>query len=141
MHCIERLIENWMEHNRIIIAVDFDNTIYDFYNKGYTYDYVISLLKECKDMNCTLILLTCCDESKYNFILGECNKIGVKIDYINKSPEYIPYHSNKIYYNILLDDRAGLRSAYDILYTTKEIIKQNPKTKKDAINILYKGEI
>lgn len=27
--CIERLVENWESHNGIIIAFDFDNTIFD----------------------------------------------------------------------------------------------------------------
>lgn len=121
--CIERLVENWKSHNGIIIAVDFDNTIFDFYKKGYTYSKVIQLLKDCKEMGCTLILSTCCDESKFDFIRQICEKEGVQIDYINQSPPYIPYSGNKVYYNILLDDRAGLSAAYEILYETKERIK------------------
>ena len=33
--CIDRLVENWKLHNGIIIAFDFDNTIFDYYDKGY----------------------------------------------------------------------------------------------------------
>lgn len=123
LRCIKRLYENWVEHNEIIIAFDFDNTVYDFYNKGYVYKKVIRLLKKCKNLGCTLILITCCDETKYNFIINECRKAGIEIDYINESPPYIPYHSSKIYYNILLDDRAGLRSAYKILNIVYILIK------------------
>lgn len=54
---------------------------------------------------------------------SECNKVGISIDYINKSPPYIPFTGNKIYYNIMLDDRAGLSASYEILYRTKERIK------------------
>ena len=54
---------------------------------------------------------------------NECEKVGISIDYINESPPYIPFTGNKVYYNILLDDRAGLRSAYEILYKAKERIK------------------
>ena len=100
--CIERLVENWESHNGIIIAIDFDNTIFDFYKKGYTYSKVIQLLKDCKEMGCTLILSTCCDESKFDFMRRICEKEGVQIDYINQSPPYIPYSGNKVYYNILL---------------------------------------
>lgn len=121
--CIERLVENWKLHNGIIIAFDFDNTVYDYYDKGYRYDKVIGLLKECKKMGCTLILSTCCDESKFDFMRNKCAEVGLHIDYINESPSYIPFTGNKIYYNIMLDDRSGLSAAYRILYETKEIIK------------------
>ena len=40
--CIDRLVENWRLHNGIIIAFDFDNTIFDYYDKGYRYDKVIA---------------------------------------------------------------------------------------------------
>ncbi len=121
--CIDRLGENWKLHNGIIIAFDFDNTVFDYYNKGYKYDKVISLLRECKSMGCTLILSTCCYESKYEFMENKCIEVGISVDYINQSPPYIPFTGNKIYYNIMLDDRAGLSAAYKILYETKERIK------------------
>ena len=121
--CVDRLVENWKLHGKIIIAFDFDNTIYDYYGKNYAYSKVVQLLQECKNMGCILILCTCCDESKFEFMRNECEKVGISIDYINESPPYIPFTGNKVYYNILLDDRAGLRSAYEILYKAKERIK------------------
>lgn len=121
--CIDRLAENWKIHDGIIIAFDFDNTVFDYYEKSYKYDKVIELLKECKSMGCTLILSTFCDESKFEFMRNKCVEVGIEIDYINQSPPYIPFTGNKIYYNILLDDRAGLSAAYNILYKTKERIK------------------
>lgn len=84
--CVDRLVENWKQHGKIIIAFDFDNTIYDYYGKNYTYSKVIDLLKECKNMGCILILCTCCDESKFEFMRNECEKVGISIDYINESP-------------------------------------------------------
>lgn len=58
------------------------------------------------------------------YILGDIGREGgIHIDYINESPLYIPFTGNKIYYNIMLDDRAGLSAAYKILYETKERIK------------------
>ena len=68
--CVDRLVENWRQHGKIIIAFDFDNTIYDYYGKNYTYSKVVQLLQECKNMGCVLILCTCCDESKFEFIKG-----------------------------------------------------------------------
>lgn len=120
--CIDRLVDNWKQHGKIIIAFDFDNTIYDYYKEGYSYTKVIDLLKECHDLGCILILSTCCDESKFEFMIRKCKEVGLHIDYINESPPFIPFTGNKIYYNILLDDRAGLSAAYEILFKAKERI-------------------
>ena len=54
---------------------------------------------------------------------NKCIEVGINVDCINQSPHYIPFTGNKIYYNIMLDDRAGLSAAYKILYETKERIK------------------
>jgi hypothetical protein len=121
--CVDRLVENWKLHNGIIIAFDFDNTIFDYYGKKYSYPKVIELLKECQKMGCTLILNTCCDDTKNKFMCDYCESVGIMVDYVNESPPYIPFTGNKVYYNILLDDRSGLSSAYKILLKTKEIIK------------------
>lgn len=45
-----------------------------------------------------------------------CKEIGIKIEGININ--YLPQFKNsgKIYYNILLDDRAGLETSYNILH-------------------------
>jgi hydroxymethylpyrimidine pyrophosphatase-like HAD family hydrolase len=132
----KRLLLNWLEHKSIIIAFDFDNTIYDYYNKGYTYNNVITLLKECKELGAILILSTCRFESSYKFMTDVLVSLGINVDYINESPPHIPYHSNKVYYNILLDDRAGLSSAYNVLNKVKQVIALQPVNNEIAINIL-----
>ena len=45
----------------MIIAFDFDNTVFDYYKEGnqYEYDDVIDLLKYCYDLSMTLVLYTC----------------------------------------------------------------------------------
>lgn len=120
---VERLCREWKEHNGIIIAFDFDNTVFDYHNNGDVYDSVISILRTCKDMGCTLILFTSCEESKYDFMLEYLSSIGIHPDYINEQPDYIPFKGKKIYYNILLDDRAGLESAYKVLLDTVNQMK------------------
>ena len=44
----ERLIEEWKKYGEIVIAFDFDNTVYDYHKKGHSYNQVINLLRECK---------------------------------------------------------------------------------------------
>lgn len=121
--CINRLLKEYIKHNKLIIAFDFDNTIFDFHNNGGDYSEVIELLKDCSDMNMTMVLFTCDDD---NDILKDkvefCNKNEIWVDYINESPVY---NTKKPYYNILLDDRAGLNEAYSILYKVINVIKEN----------------
>lgn len=124
---VNRLIKEWKEHNGIIIAFDFDNTIYDYYNKGYVYDNAIELLKLCKKEGCILILYSCNNSSeKIDFMKEYLNSIDLEIDYVNKSPDNIPFgnEGSKIYFNILLDDRAGLFESYKILKDTYNEIKK-----------------
>ena len=120
-----RLINEWVEHDGVIIAFDFDNTVYDYHRKGFVFDKVVKLLKECKEYGCTLVVFTSSASDKYEFIRTYLEDIGIDIDYINETPANIPFgHTGaKIYYNIFLDDRAGLESAYEILDSTLNIIK------------------
>ena len=127
--CIERLIKEWIEHNGIIIAFDFDNTVFDYHGQGYTYSHVINLLKDAKEMGCTLILYTSCAEEKYDIMKSYLKEKGIYPDYINKTPDYIPFghDGSKVYYNLFLDDRAGLGSAVHILEETIKAIKSRPE--------------
>lgn len=40
-----------------------------------------------------------------------CKHFGIAVDYINENPEIM--NTRKPYYNILLDDRAGLECAFN----------------------------
>jgi hypothetical protein len=54
---------------------------------------------------------------RFVFIQEYCKEIGVEIDCINTNPIPLKYGNNgcKIFYNILLDDRAGLGQALETL--------------------------
>ena len=117
----KRLYKEWKEHKGVIIFVDFDNTVYDFYQEGHTHQKVLKLLKECQDLGCTIGVFTCRGEKDYDTIVAYFNLFGITIKYINTSPEPVKHVSlsNKVYYNILLDDRAGLEAAYKALLNVK----------------------
>lgn len=60
-----------------------------------------------------MVLFTANDDAKKLAWMKEyCEHYGIRVDYINESPVM---QTKKPYYNILLDDRAGLDSAYTIL--------------------------
>ena len=117
--CLERLKNEYDKYGKLIVAFDFDNTIYDFHKNGGDYSEVIDLLKECIKLEFDLILFTV-DEDP--------NKVSEKVRWLvsNDLWSYKSLHffvntgplfsgSRKPYYNILLDDRAGLEESYNIL--------------------------
>lgn len=119
-----RLIEEFARHGKLVVAYDFDNTVYDYHKKGYTFDKVINLLRTAKEMGCYLIVFTCSDESRYDFIRNHLQENDIPFDAINENcPDTNFTKSGKIYYNILLDDRAGLEQAYTDLDIALKFIK------------------
>jgi tRNA nucleotidyltransferase/poly(A) polymerase len=133
-HCVDRLTKEWLEYGKIIIAYDFDDTVYDYHNKGRKYDDVINLLRECKYHGAYFIVFTSCEEDKYDEMKMYLNDNDIPFDKFNEGMDFIPFKGRKVYYNILLDDRAGLESAYTTLKEALYIKQQN-----DLINkaILY----
>lgn len=121
---VKRLITEYEKYNRLVIAYDFDNTVYDYHNKGYDFSKVIELLRECKKLGFYLIVYTCKTETQHEFIEKYLEKNNIPFDTINKNAPFIDFPCEKLYYNILLDDRAGLESAYLTLKTTIEAIKR-----------------
>ena len=60
-----------------------------------------------------MIVFTANDDE--DFVKKYCNENKIPFDAINENPPFFKFKSRKIYYNILVDDRAGLREAYDHL--------------------------
>ena len=123
--CLARLLDEYNKHKSLIIAVDHDDTVFDFHKKGYTYEKTIEIVKKCKESGFYIVLFTACSKDRWK----EMNEwwlenIGFKPDSVNKNPIELPFgNDGKIYYNILLDDRAGLNSSLGILDSFFRIIK------------------
>lgn len=118
----ERLVNEWLEHSKIIIAVDFDDTIFPWRarNAGQC-ESTINLLKWCKTIGAYIMIHTCSDPDRYNEITEYCKKHGLIIDSINKNPIELPYgNSGKPYYNWQLCDRSGLSYAENVLREAAE---------------------
>lgn len=114
-NCINRLTEEWIKYGKIIISYDFDDTVFDFWNKGRTYYDVVSLLQRCRKIGAHFIVFTA--NNDIEMIEKYLNDNDIPFDKFNENMEFIKFTSRKIYYNILLDDRAGLQSAYECLKT------------------------
>lgn len=109
---LDRLLREFCTHGEIIVAYDFDNTVFDFHNDGDMYFDVVLLLKKLKKY-AKLIVFTASKEGRYEFISNYLLTNEIPYDTINE--DIINAGARKIYYNILLDDRAGLSSAYKTL--------------------------
>ena len=109
----QRLLNEYEKYDSIVVAYDFDNTVYDFHKVGNTYTDVIGLLRKLKAISCYLIIFTANEDQ--DFVKNYCKEKNIPYDAINQNPPFYSSEARKIYYNILLDDRAGLKEAYDIL--------------------------
>lgn len=117
----KRLLSEYNKYGSLVVAVDFDGTLYDFHNEGITFYNVIDLLRELKKANCYIIIFTANDNTEFieNYLLEN----QIPYDGINENPSFFKGKSSKIYYNILLDDRAGLKEVYTQLLTLLTDIK------------------
>ncbi len=115
-----RLMEEDSIYKSLVIAFDFDDTVYDFHNKGRLYNDVITLLKKLKLINCYLICWT--GQEDMVFVKNYLDQNGIPFDAINENPTFHQSKSKKIYANAYLDDRAGLFQVYNELkYLTENI--------------------
>ncbi len=129
LNCIDRLYSEYKKYGSLIVAYDYDNTVYDFYQRGDKFDEVINLLRECKNLGFHLTVFTSCNDDRFPDIKKYLTENNIPFDGINETPDFIPFKGRKVYYNVLLDDRAGLASAYDQLWTLIYKIKGEQATK------------
>jgi len=116
-----RLSEEYLKHKSLVIALDYDNTIFDYHKKGFIFEKVIKLIKVCNDLKFKIVIFSGSAKERHDEIYKYCETIGIKIDGINEDvidwnqDKTLDWSKSKIYYNIFLDDRAGLLEAYTTL--------------------------
>ena len=123
--CEDRFYSEYLKYKKLVIACDFDDTVFDFHNKGYQYPKLIELLEDCQKLGFYICIFTGSQPEKYDSILDYMKNLGIEIHSINKNPFPMPFGNHgKMYYNILLDDRGGLKESYGILRNVVDKIKQ-----------------
>lgn len=124
-NCIERLLREWRKHPRLIVALDFDDTAFDWLSTGNEHKVVLDLIRECQKLNFYIVMWTASDPARFPFIQEFMRNAGIDVSSINENPIELPFGNHKkIYYNILLDDRAGLGASVAILQETIRRIKE-----------------
>ncbi|WP_260459672.1 hypothetical protein [Bacillus cereus] len=126
-----RLVKEWEKYGSIVVAYDFDNTVYDYHKEGQTYDSVIQLLHECKENGAYLMVYTARKDNELAFVKEYLEQNSIPYDSINETPDFITCKGGKkLYYNILLDDRAGLPSAYRSL---KSAVRHMQREQEESV--------
>ena len=97
-------VDDAMKYLDIAISQDPKNSSY-YFAQGTLYD---KLQKIDEATNSYLKAI----EFKEDYT----DRLGIRVDYINSSPVF--KDMGKPYFNIFLDDRAGLSASYNILLTT-----------------------
>ena len=122
--CSDRLYADYLKHGNLIIAIDFDDTVFDYKENGHTFEEIIELIKQAQDQNHILVMYSACKKERFPFIIDHMRKLGIEVAAVNANPFSMEYgNDGKIYYNILLDDKAGLGQAMMILRTTLNRIR------------------
>jgi hypothetical protein len=110
-----RLLKEWKQHGKVIIALDVDDTILPYRTATQAEcDEIISLVKECQAVGAWVILYTCRNADGMQEALDYCKSKDLHIDNVNKNPGGIvlPYgNTAKPYANIYLDDRGHLQAS------------------------------
>ncbi len=106
----KRLQAEFKKYGSVVVAVDFDNTLYDFHGVGLETSEIIVLLRDLKSIGCFIVVWTASEE--LDFVRQFCLEQAIPFDAVNENPPFFKGSSRKIYYNELLDDRAGLLEVY-----------------------------
>ncbi len=125
---INRLVKEWLTHEKIIIACDLDDTLFP-YNEECTDTCleVLRVLKFCTEVGYHLILNTAREDVKFEDTIQFVKRLGLDPISINKMPDFFKLpigRSGKVYANIFLDDRAGLQQALTQLETAAKKVKE-----------------
>lgn len=135
----KRLEKEFEKYGKLIIAYDFDYTVHNYQNETFTYKYISNLLREWRPY-ATFVVFSASPESRFDYIRKYLEEHSIPYDAINK--DVIDREdTKKIYYNVFLDDRAGLYEISKILENILEKIKSgklkyNPPTDEE-----YFGEL
>ena len=116
---IERIWKEYIEHGQLIVAYDYDSTVCPSQDGNESCDQVIELLHQCsKIRDIKMICFTARNPSDYNDVKKYLSEHDIRWDKVNENIDNVKKifsDHGKIFYNIFLDDRAGLASAYETL--------------------------
>ena len=123
---LENLQKQYSKYNQLIIAYDFDDTVREW-NPDNPYEGVVGrhkdvvkLLQRAKEKinNAKFICYTARDHNNpltIEYITQFCKENNIPLDTINENIITWYEYPSKLFYNIFLDDKAGLETAVYVL--------------------------
>lgn len=130
---VNRLLEEYERYGRIIVAYDFDSTVFDYHGKGDTFGNVMKLIRDLKPY-ANFIVYTCRPEKQYDEIKEYLDVHDLPYDTINEPIVVLNGEDkgSKLFYSVLLDDRAGLFSVFTALTEVVNILNERKREKEIA---------
>ena len=107
-----RLRDEYKKYGRLIIAVDFDNTLFDYHGTGYSFEEVKNLIKLWRN-DAFIYVFTARTEKEYDEIHNFMGKQDIPYQNINEG--CLKGFGTKPFYSVLIDDRAGIDVPYRAL--------------------------
>ena len=121
---LNQLIDVYEKHGKIIIGVDFDDTVFPF-NKSVANinrcNEVVEIVRDLKPYS-IICLWSVADAQSLVYKEHIMDLYGIKPDYVNDSPLNKWGDSKKVYFNIQLDDKAGLNETLQVLKNFKRYL-------------------
>ena len=125
---VDRLVKEWLKHEKLIIACDIDDTLLPFNQESKNIcEQTIALLTDCQEEGIVLILNTARQKVLHPKSVIQIEHLGLEVTAINETPEELnlPYGKDgKVYANIFLDDRSCLPGSLITLRKSLEIVKE-----------------
>lgn len=125
---LTRLIEQYKKQNKLIIAYDIDDTVRPFYCADCS--DVQSMLRMAKNtLNAFFIVFT--SNPDIEGVKEFLEKNNLPYDAINENAPFVPFKDGKIFYNVLLDDKAGLGETVNTLKQLLYLVRNDLINKKE----------
>ena len=115
--CVDRLFEEYKKHPRLIVACDFDSTVFPWKLPEDTdFSDTFNVLHRAAKHKFFIVLFTASALERWQEMIKYMADRGIEVAAVNRNIINLPYGDfGKIYYNILLDDRAALGQSIEIL--------------------------
>lgn len=107
---LQKLLDQYKKHGSIIVAYDFDDTVYPYSLEVEELKDTVSLIKELDKQGHYIYCYTSNIDIQKVITYLHYNNIPCKS--VNKSPVA---SSGKEFYNVFLDDKAGINEIKEVL--------------------------
>lgn len=124
---LERLVTQYKKQDKLIIAYDIDDTVRPMYCADCS--IVQSLLRKIKNtLDAYFIVFT--SNEDIDGVKKYLDKWEIPYDAINENAPFVPFKEGKIFYNVLLDDKAGLGEVMNTLEQLIYLVRNEHITKE-----------